>query len=128
LYLQARRFALGGGIALCERYPVPENPTLSGPRLAAFVPLARTRLGRWLVAVEARYYRHVLAPDVLVLLRVDPETAVRRKTDEPAEYVRARCQLVWDTDWSGRRVHIVDASRPLADVLAELKTILWREL
>jgi len=42
--------------------------------------------------------------------------------------VRARCQLVWDTDWSGRRVHIVDASRPLADVLAELKTILWREL
>src|SRR6266850_592831 len=128
LYLQARRFALGGGIALCERYPVPENPTLSGPRLDAFAPLARTRLGRWLVAVEARYYRHILAPDVLVLLRVDPETAVRRKTDEPAEYVRARCQLVWDTDWSGRRVHIVDASRPLADVLAELKTILWREL
>jgi len=25
-------------------------------------------------------------------------------------------------------VHIVDASRPLAAVLAELKTILWREL
>src|SRR2546422_5445925 len=46
LYLQARRFALGGGIALCERYPVPENPTLSGPRLDAFAPLARTRLGR----------------------------------------------------------------------------------
>ena len=46
----------------------------------------------------------------------------------PADYVRARCQLVWDTDWSGRRVHIVDASRPLAAVLAELKTILWREL
>ena len=128
LYLQARRFALGGGISLCERYPVPENPTLSGPRLDGFAPLARTRLGRWLVAVEARYYRHILAPDVLVLLRVDPETAVRRKTDEPAEYVRARCQLVWDTDWSGRRVHIVDASRPLADVLADLKTILWREL
>ncbi len=128
LYLEARRFALGGGIALCERYPVPENPTLSGPRLDAFAPLARTRLGRWLVAAEARYYRYILAPDVLVLLRVDPETAVQRKTDEPADYVRARCQLVWDTDWSGRRVHIVDASRPLAAVLAELKTILWREL
>src|SRR5438094_5975459 len=128
LYLQARRFALGGGIALCERYPVPENPTLSGPRLDAFAPLARTRLGRWLVAAEARYYRHILAPDVLVLLRVDPETAVRRKTDEPADYVRARCQLVWDTDWSGRRGHIVDASRPLAAALPALKTLLWRAL
>ncbi len=128
LYLRARRFALAGGISLCERYPVPQNPTLSGPRLDAFAPLARTRLGRWLAALEAGYYRQILVPDVLVLLRVDPETAVRRKTDEPADYVRARCQLVWDTDWSGSRVQIVDASRPLAAVLAELKTILWREL
>ena len=90
--------------------------------------LARTRLGRWLVAVEARYYRQIVAPDVLILLRVDPETAVRRKVDEPADYVRARCQLVWDTDWSGSHVRIVDASRPLAEVLAELKAILWDRL
>jgi len=128
LYLKARRFALAGGLALCERYPVPQNPTLSGPQLDGFAPLTRTRFGRWLVAKEAAYYRHILTPDVLILLRVDPETAVRRKTDEPAEYVRARCQLVWDTDWTGSRVHIVDASRPLADVLAELKTILWELL
>ena len=128
LYLKARRFALGGGIALCERYPVPQNPTLSGPRLDGLTSLARTRLGRWLVAVEARYYRQIVAPDVLILLRVDPETAVRRKVDEPADYVRARCQLVWDTDWSGSHVRIVDASRPLAEVLAELKAILWDRL
>ena len=128
LYLQARRFALAGGIALCERYPVPQNRTLCGPRLDAFAPLARTWLGRWLQAVEARYYREMVAPDLLILLRVDPETAVRRKTDEPAEYVRARCQLVWDTNWNGSRVHIVDASKPLAEVLADLKRILWREL
>jgi thymidylate kinase len=128
LYLKARRFALAGGLALCERYPVPQNPTLSGPRLDGLAPLTRTRFGRWLVAKEAAYYRQILTPDVLILLRVDPETAVRRKTDEPAEYVRARCQLVWDTDWTGSRVHIVDASRPLADVLAALKTILWELL
>src|SRR5437667_368106 len=100
----------------------------SGPRLDGLAPLAGTRFGRWLVAKEAGYYRHILAPDVLILLRVDPETAVRRKTDEPAEYVRARCQLVWDTDWTGSRVHIVDASRPLEDVLAEIKAILWELL
>lgn len=128
LYLKARRFALSGGLALCERYPVPQNPELSGPRLDGLAPLGRTRLGRWLVAKEAGYYRQILAPDVLILLRVDPETAVRRKTDEPAEYVRARCQLVWNTDWTGSRVHIVDASRPLAEVLAEIKAILWELL
>jgi hypothetical protein len=128
LYLKARRFALAGGLALCERYPVPQNPTLSGPRLDAFPPLVRTRFGRRLVEMEAGYYRQILAPDVLILLRVDPETAVRRKTDEPAEYVRARCRLVWDTDWTGSRVHIVDATQPLAEVLAEIKAVLWELL
>src|SRR5690242_2511741 len=65
-YLRARRFALGGGIALCERYPVTQNRTLCGPRLDAFPALARTRLGRWLVTVEAQYYRRIVGPDVLI--------------------------------------------------------------
>src|SRR5207253_9384300 len=98
------------------------------PRGGGVGPLARTRVGRGWAAQEAGHYRHILAPDVLILLRVDPETAVRRKTDEPAQYVRARCQLVWDTDWTGSRVHIVDASRPLEDVLAAIKAILWELL
>lgn len=128
LYLKARRFALSGGIALCERYPVPQAAMLAGPRLAGLAPLAGTRVGRWLVAREASYYRQIVAPDVLILLRVDPDTAVRRKTDEPAEYVRARCQLVWDADWTSSGAHIVDASRPLAHVLAEIKATLWERL
>jgi thymidylate kinase len=126
LYAKARQFALAGGIALCERYPIPENQALSGPRLDAYaVPLGRTRLGRRLAALEAWYYRQILPPDLLIVLRVDPEVAVRRKTTEPAEYVRARSRLVWNTDWRGTGAHVVDAGRPLADVVADLKAVLW---
>jgi len=129
LYMQARQFALAGGIAFCERYPIPQNHELCGPRLAEFAAqLGRTRLGRWLSAVEDRYYREILPPDLLLVLRVDPEIAVQRKTDEPADYVRARGHIVWNTDWTGSGAHVVDANRPLSDVLAELKAILWREL
>src|SRR5207244_11605548 len=67
LYLKARRFALAGGLALCERYPVPQNYELAGPRLNPFAPrLSRNVLGRLMLAAERRYYQHILAPDVLI--------------------------------------------------------------
>ena len=129
LYVRARRFAFGGGIALCERYPVALTPEFAGPRLDAFAgPLRRTRLGRWLLAAEASYYRRILSPDLLVVLRIDPEIAVRRKTDEPEEYVRRRGHIVWAADWSATGAHVVDAGGPFDDVLARLKAVIWREL
>lgn len=129
LYRRARRFATAGGIAICERYPTPEGWALAGPSdvqghaLGAKSPLADT-LRRW----ERRYYEQMTAPDIVFLLQVDPETAVNRKTDEPAAYVRQRARLTWDTDWSRSGAQIVDATQPLPQVVAALKNQLWRTL
>jgi len=129
LYLAARHFALAGGIALCERYPMPQNYELAGPRLDPYAErLSRNALGRWLMRREQRYYQDILAPDVLIVLRIDPELAVRRKTTEPADYVRARNVSISAADWSDSGARFVDAGRPLADVIADLKTIIWAEL
>src|SRR2546425_588477 len=129
LYLKARRFALAGGLALCERYPVPQNYELAGPRLDPFAPrLSRNFVGRLMLAAERRYYQHILAPDILIVLRVDPETAVRRKTTEPADYVRARNRVVRNVDWSGTGAHFVEAGRPLAEVVEDLKALIWAAL
>jgi len=59
---------------------------------------------------------------------VDPETAVNRKTNEPAAYVRERARLTWETDWSRSGAQIVDATQPLPQVVAALKSQLWRTL
>ena len=129
LYLQARRFALAGGIALCERYPVPQNWQLAGPRLGEFAErLSRGALGRLLLAAERRYYQHILAPDVLIVLQIDPEAAVQRKTTEPADYVRTRNRIVRGADWSGSGAHFVEAGRPLAEVVEDLKVLIWSAL
>ena len=129
LYRTARRFALAGGVALCERYPVPQNYQLAGPRLEAFAErLSRNPVGRLLLALERNYYRHILAPDVLIVLRIDPELAVQRKTTEPADYVRARAHVVGSADWSGSGARIVEAGRPLAEVIEDLKVLIWSEL
>ncbi len=129
LFSEMRSFSESGGIAICERYPVPQNRLLVGPEIARLLghgrdtPLAR-RLMRW----EQWYYRHITPPDLVIVLRVDPELAVRRKTDEPADYVRARSRIIWETDWSETGARLVDAGRPLGEVLADLRSVIWAEI
>jgi hypothetical protein len=125
LYQRVRRFAAAGGIAICERYPVPQNRVLVGPCISALLPRKPGWLAELLQAAEARYYEHMAAPDALCVLRLDPELAVLRKPDEPADYVRARGRVIWDTDWSVTRAHVLDASQPLPEVLQRLKAIIW---
>ena len=129
LYLKVRRFTARQGLAICERYPVPENHQFVGPRIEELVgSVPYPRLAAFLARAERRYYDRIGPDSLLVVLRVDPETAVRRKTTEPGDYVRGRAQAVWDTDWSQTRARVVDANRPLPDVVADLKRIIWTAL
>lgn len=128
LYERVQRFTAGGGIAVCDRYPVSEIPSHLGPRIAALVPPGPNPFTRLLQSVEASYYQRTLRPDVLFVLRLDPELAVARKPEEPAEYVRTRGRTVWDTDWAATGAQVVDASRPLHLVLDDLKARVWSAL
>jgi len=62
---------------------------------------------------------------VIFVLLVEPEIAVHRKTTEPPYYWAARARIVGETDWTGTGAHLVDASQHLAQVVAELKTLIW---
>jgi thymidylate kinase len=128
LYRKVHRFAARGGIALCERYPVPENWLLVGPCIPALLPPIPSVLATLLRKAEVSYYERILPPDCLIVLRLDPELAVLRKPEEPAGYVRARGRVVWETDWSATQAHVVDASQMLPDVLRHLKSVIWSVL
>jgi thymidylate kinase len=89
---------------------------------------AQSRVATALRTWERRFYERMAPPDLLFLLQLDPETAVSRKPTEPAEYVRKRARLTADTDWSKSGARIVDAARPLPEVVATLKSELWSTL
>jgi thymidylate kinase len=127
LYQKVRRFASTGGLAICERYPVPENWSLAGPSIAQ-LPSQPSVLARKLLAAELSYYQRIPRPDALFVLKLDPELAVLRKPEEPADYVRARGRLVWETNWSSTGACVVDASRAFPEVLGRLKTLIWSVL
>jgi thymidylate kinase len=129
VYARARRFATNGGLVITDRYPIPGLQLMDGPQAAAIVGAApRNRLVGWLAAREAGYYRRIMPPDLLVVLRVDPEIAVQRKREEVPASVRARNREVWEFDWDVSRGRVVDASESAPDVLARVKSLIWASL
>lgn len=128
LYQKARRFAASGGVAVCERYPIHEDRILVGPCIPEAMGDRPGRLALLLAREEERYYQAILPPDLICVLRLEPELAVKRKPEEPADYVRRRARVVWETKWSRPSVRVIDASRSLAEVVVDLKNVLWSAL
>lgn len=121
-------FALDGGVALAERYPLAPNHALVGPRVRELAGKHPSPLALRMAAIEESYYARMPRPEHVFVLEVDPEVAVRRKTDEPSDYVRARAELMLRTDWSNTKAHRIDAGRPLETVIADLRRLVWDAL
>jgi thymidylate kinase len=128
-YARARRLASNGAIVVCDRFPLSEIRFMDGARtthMPGFPGIGR--LASWLIERERRCYAQILRPDILVVLRLEPEIAVRRRTDEDSEFVRIRSTEVWDADWRDSGAYVVDASQQQADVLEKIKMLVWSRL
>jgi thymidylate kinase len=142
IYVKARRFAAKGGLVIVDRFPLPQIQRMDGPRTGRFVrelmdgpqaerlmsPRQGNRLTETLVKLEESYYQQVSSPELLIVLRLDPEIAVRRKTDEDADFVRERSTEIWELNWEDTDAHVIDSSQSKADVLTQLKALIWAEL
>ncbi len=128
-YVTARRFATNGGVAICDRFPLPQVKLMDWAQVERVTQAKRpSGLVRLLIMLEMRYYRPIRPPELLIVLRVDPEVAVQRKTTEDPASVRARSQEIWRLDWGQTCAHVIDAGRSRAEVLSELKSLIWSEL
>ena len=128
-YRSARRDAGNGGLVICDRFPLPQLSLMDALQVQRHTAaVSGGWLGPRLLALEERYYRAISSPDVLLVLRVDPDVAVGRKPDEPPEFVRARWREIWEIDWDGVAAHVVDAGRPPEEVLRRVKSLVWAEL
>jgi thymidylate kinase len=69
-----------------------------------------------------------MLPDLLIVLRVDPEICVQRKTDETSDSVRTRSQEIWNIDWCETPAYVIDASRSKPQVLSDVLSLVWSNL
>lgn len=142
LYAKIRRRAMKGNIVIFDRFPVPEFQLMDGRMCRRFVrelesapesgfllrPPAESRLVKALIYLEESYYRRIAVPDLLIALRVHPDTAIARKPEERPLDVRERALEVWNLHWPDSAVHLVDAEMSREMVLSELKSLVWAKL
>jgi thymidylate kinase len=129
VYSKARRMASNGTLVICDRYPTTQIKSMDGPAIERLIGRARKNwLISWLLRKEAMYYRQIMPPETMVVMKVRPDIAVRRKTDEDPEYVHRRSQEVWGLDLREANTHVFDAGGEQAIVLNELKDLVWSEL
>lgn len=128
-FTKARRLATNGGVVVLDRFPLPQIKFMDGPQIDWMTRNYPTnRLIKYLSNLEKRYYQEMMLPDVLIVLRADPEVAVRRKTDETEDSVRARSKEIWETDWKQTPALVIDANQSKEEVLSEVKWLLWSRL
>ena len=122
---QVRRWVGRGDIVLCDRYPLAQLEHMDGPRAhrlaAAELPVLRS-----LAQLEAALYRRIQPPELTLVLRLPPALAARRQPGDDRDAVLRRGGEVLDKLRPGPGLEIVDASRPVEQVLAELKQRVWR--
>lgn len=128
-YRRARRFASNGGLVICDRFPLPQIKIMDGHQVERVTREIKTNgFIRLLAALEHRYYQQIMLPDLLIVLRVDPEICVQRKTDEASDSVRSRSQEIWDIDWCQTQAHVIDASRSRSQVVSDVLNLVWSHL
>lgn len=141
-YVKASNIAAKGGIVILDRYPLPQIQIMDGPLSEKFLhqfldkahdsgflsPNPKSRLTRDLIQLESSYYHKIVLPELVIVLRLEPEIAVQRKTDEDPTSVRERATAMWELNLEHTDAHIIEASKTKAEVLTEIKSLIWSEL
>ena len=128
-YIKARRFTAKGGIVLCDRFPLSQMQLMDGPQVERMSGAKQKNwFLKYLMKMEMKYYRPMLLPELLIVLKVHPETAVIRKANESEASVRARSSEIWELDLRETPAHVIDANRSKTEVLSNLKALIWSEI
>lgn len=129
-YLRARRLSTNEKIVLCDRYSLAGFMQMDGPQCESALGNVKrqTRFLRYLADREKFYYEQIHLPDLLIVLKLNPEIAVQRKTEETEASVRARSAEVWGLEWENVSGLVADASRSREEAFSQVMSIVWNRL
>ncbi len=125
--------AANGTIVLCDRYPsllsgAPDSPQLS------HLPVSPSRysIRRWLARIEARLYKEIPPPDLVIYLSAPLEVTVSRNATrgkkEPEEYVRRRHARSSSLEFGKTPVYKINTDQPFDQTVLEVKKAIWSAL
>lgn len=124
--------AANGTVVLCDRYPSLQHGAPDSPQLTQ-LPISTNRysIRRRLARIEARLYRQIPPPDLVIYLSAPLEVALSRNASrgkkEPEDYVRRRharsSNLEFETS-----VYQLSTNQPFDRTILEAKKAIWNAL
>jgi thymidylate kinase len=133
LLTQAYSQAANGTIVLCDRYPstqigAPDSPQLSNLATSS----ERYSIRSTLATMEARLYREVPSPDLVIYLNAPLEVTISRNANrskkEPEEYVRWRHARSSGLEFGKAHVCRINTDQPIEQTVLEIKKAIWNAL
>ena len=117
-------------LVLCDRYSVPGFMKMDGPQCEQAITNSKKTSWflKFLVNKEKYYYQQIKLPDLLIVLKVDPEITVRRKQDETEVSVRARSTEVMGLDWNQLPAFSINANGSKKEIFSQVKALVWEHL
>jgi len=133
LLSRAYRRAANGTIVLCDRYPAGLSGAPDSPQLAYLrLPPQRYSIRRWLARIEARLYRQIPPPDLVIYLTAPLEVTVLRNATrgkkEPEDYVRRRHAQSSNLEFGETAIYKINTDQPLDQTVHQVKKAVWRAL
>ncbi len=119
----------GGATILTDRFPQLALPSgLDGPGFGRFK--CDHGLAKWLAAKEWRQFEWMTShrPDLVVRLNVDLDTAIARKPDHIRSRLAGNIAGIQMLSFAGAPIVDIDATRPIDEVLAEVRTAISMSL
>ncbi len=129
VYRQATSAAARGRIVLCDRFPLPGLISIDGPAVRSLIDGSGAGWMKLFVARrEERSYESFSPPEALFVLQLPAHISLARKPEDNPERVARGSREILAADWSATGAIVLDASRPAADIAAEMKRHIWREI
>lgn len=125
--------AANGTIVLCDRYPSSRSGAPDGPQLSDLATShTHDSIRSALAKIEARLYREIPRPDLVVYLCAPLEVTLSRNRDrdktEPEDYVRQRHARSANLTFDRTTVHRINTDQPFELTILEVKKAIWNSL
>lgn len=128
-FVKARRMATSGRLVICDRFPLAQIKMMEAPQIERIWHGKRkNRLLHLMERSEKEYNQLILPPELLIVLQIDPEIAVKRRAGERSLPVQLRNQEIMEVPWDQSHAYVVNTSRPKEEIMVELKKIVWAKL
>jgi hypothetical protein len=124
---QSRVDIAGGKVVITDRFPLPDFKGMPQPMDNPRIDPAATLFGKNLRRVEEACYADLRFPDLAIVLQVDIEELRRRKSDLPRALHEVKASAV-NAIRPREGLVTINADKAYADVLLEVKRLVWRAL